>query len=301
MSENGCGGPTDDSTATEKGVSLECPTCGRDDFDSSVGLGMHRRRSHGEDVSSYPKLDDREWLAEQYVENYRSTGEIAEMVGCTQKTVSDYLEKHDIDTRSGAYGNVLDEPLSEKALSVIRGELLGDGCIATRHDNSHSAWYIHGTSREEYRDWLKSWLEEQGFYVRSSVDHENRFRDGEPKSDYKLSTRGYRCLYRIWERWYPNGEKRVPEDLTLTPTMLRHWYIGDGSHMQKWNQIRLHSEGFTRECTEILTSALSEVGVSANVQKNNAIFVPTESYSRFFEYMGPLPPEIESTYGYKWP
>jgi len=52
-------------------------------------------------VSDEPKYRDEEWLREQYAENYRTTPDIAEECGCTEGTVSRWLERHDIETRKG--------------------------------------------------------------------------------------------------------------------------------------------------------------------------------------------------------
>lgn len=45
-------------------------------------------------------------------------------------------------------------------------------------------------------------------------------------------------------KWYPKGIKVVPRDLRLTPLVLLHWYIGDGSFN---NSISLFTNGFTKK------------------------------------------------------
>lgn len=46
------------------------------------------------------KLRDEEWLREQYVENQRSTYDIADELGLSQKTIPYWLDKYGIETRS---------------------------------------------------------------------------------------------------------------------------------------------------------------------------------------------------------
>lgn len=58
-----------------------------------------------------PKVSDRrytdaEWLREQYVDEKRSQSDIAAECGCTASTVSNWLDKHDIETRSGHAGGL---------------------------------------------------------------------------------------------------------------------------------------------------------------------------------------------------
>jgi uncharacterized protein YjcR len=48
------------------------------------------------------RLKDKEWLYDQYVNQQQSTYDIAEKCDCTQQTVTNWLHRHDIETRSYA-------------------------------------------------------------------------------------------------------------------------------------------------------------------------------------------------------
>lgn len=56
------------------------------------------RRGVGERVD-YPRLHDREWLREKYIEEHLSTHKIAEIIGCDKAAVLYHLERSDIDIR----------------------------------------------------------------------------------------------------------------------------------------------------------------------------------------------------------
>jgi DNA-binding CsgD family transcriptional regulator len=56
-------------------------------------------RTGGPSVSD--KVKREEWLREQYVEREKTTHEIADMIDCGHSTVSNYLNKHNIETRTG--------------------------------------------------------------------------------------------------------------------------------------------------------------------------------------------------------
>jgi len=45
------------------------------------------------------RLRDAEWLREQYAEQKHTTYDIADMCGCSSKTVRNWLAKHDIEIR----------------------------------------------------------------------------------------------------------------------------------------------------------------------------------------------------------
>ncbi len=45
----------------------------------------------------------------------------------------------------------------------------------------------------------------------------------------------------IYKEWYPNGTKIVPRNLQITPTILLHWFIGDGSYNDTEISFSTHS------------------------------------------------------------
>nr|ADE29264.1 regulatory protein [uncultured virus] len=49
-----------------------------------------------------PRYRDEEWLREQYLERGQTMREIADMCGCSQTTVSKWINRHGIETRSGS-------------------------------------------------------------------------------------------------------------------------------------------------------------------------------------------------------
>jgi len=147
MSESACGGANSSNGDRDKNV--VCPECGRSDFASPVGLSMHLQRTHNIQQCAYPELDDRGWLKARYWDDYMSQSEIADLVGCSGRTVSEKLREHGIETRNSQRGNVLAGGLTDSQKSVLVGELLGDGCIYTRYKNSTSAMYCHTTSRKK--------------------------------------------------------------------------------------------------------------------------------------------------------
>lgn len=244
----------------------------------------------------YPSLYDREWLMEQYVEQFKDAKDIAEDLGCHYQTVHKRLTAMDIPTRTGGGGNRLETALTSYGYNLIEGELLGDGGIFKRNENGQTAAYQHGTSREKYRDWLVQELEGLGFYTRKTTHEAETF------TAYKLSTRNYYCLEQIRQRWYPDGTKRVPQGFRLTPVSLRQWFIGDGgvSTRESWNRIRLHTEGFDSQSLERLKTALRWIGVKALERDAGLLYVPSGYTDRFYDYMAELPNDLSDVYGYKW-
>jgi len=53
-------------------------------------------------MTDEPKYRDETWLREQYADRKRSTGDIAEECGCSTTAISDWLNRHGIETRTPA-------------------------------------------------------------------------------------------------------------------------------------------------------------------------------------------------------
>lgn len=296
MSESASGEADSDSSASNKEFS--CPTCGNT-FDTHWGRVQHRRRGHGEDAPRYPELADKDWMYEKYWGEMMTSAEIADILGCGEATPRDWLEKHGIRRRQGSsWGNQLLNGIDYDAKEILKGEMLGDGNINVRGRDHLSAAFRLGTSREPYRDWLADRLEDWGMHVRRrtvTTDLEGY----DEYEQYWAETRQYVSLQRIGRRWYTPEGKRVPGDLAVSPLLLRHWYIGDGS----WTDsgLSLHTEGFTDECRSRLIQQLAMVGIKATAQGTGSLHVWKESRDRFFEYMADLPSGLNDVYGYKWP
>jgi hypothetical protein len=79
-----------------------------------------------------------------------------------------------------------------------------------------------------------------------------------PTVSYKARTLSYLQFGVYRKKWYPNDLKTIPRDLKITPTILLHWYLGDGSlskcvayHRKRgatlyiYKSVKLHTNGFS--------------------------------------------------------
>jgi len=230
------------------------------------------------------KYRDEDWLREQYLDKERSPSEIADELECGQSTVYRWIRKHGIERRSQLEANVLAHSnhieLTEELTEFIEGLLLGDGCLHPK--SSLSARYTHGDSFSEYLDWLKSRLEELGLECKIKDNH--------------LRSKSYVELRGLYEKWYPDGKKKVPENLELTPAKLFNWWIGDGTYYED-GSVELSVLDLDKD---VLVSKLEEVGVSCSTNKNG-IHILAESRERFFESIFSTEYNIPPEYGYKFP
>jgi len=248
------------------------------------------------------RLNDPEWLRHKHHNDNAGLEEIADIIGCTRSAVGYACRRNDIEIRQNTMVNELETPLSDEAKQIIEGELLGDGCIPKPRGKA-GATFTYGTANKQYRDWLAAWFKEQGYTLNVYEYTQDADRDGWGENmSYRFDTHTFFSLMNIRKEWYPNGKKIVPDSFSLTPLSLRHWFIGDGSHPKDSDQIILYSDGFDNLSIANLIGELKEMSIWATTNHRNSILISRhDSKERFFEYMAPLPDELESAYGYKWP
>lgn len=123
---------------------------------------------------------------------------------------------------------------------ILTGLVLGDGTVDFHHKNARVMVKMISRNYLRYVDRmfgvlgssirLNSTAEEAAEMCRKSGFAENP-QVGNYSDVYIWGTR---CHPEIQEfvDWYETGEKAFPEDIELTPTVLRHWYVGDGHYLQ---------------------------------------------------------------------
>ncbi|MHA2232742.1 MAG: hypothetical protein ACXAB4_09650, partial [Candidatus Hodarchaeales archaeon] len=79
-----------------------------------------------------------------------------------------------------------------------------------------------------------------------------------------MTTQGTVQLYNQYRLWYPSSKKQVPKNLNLTPEIVLHWYVGDGSLGK--NQALLHTQCFKKSGNEYLVDLLmNDTGIMAKI------------------------------------
>jgi len=199
---------------------------------------------------------------------------------------------------------------------IITGVLMGDGCISTA--NKHPYIKIEMISP----NYLEHVADEFGVLgggvsIKRTAKMSAR-RDKNSKFNLGAKEENYSDLYgwqsmshpelREFANWYSSGEKIWPDDIELTPTVLKHWYCGDGS----WNNGRTNnyiSISMANEIdnTEKVGKMLRNVGLPT--PSNYAVGERNDGSKTFdaqftveqsellWEYMGRPLPDFE----YKWP
>lgn len=189
--------------------------------------------------------------------------------------------------------------LNEDLISWIDGFLLGDGSISPNKNKTNARFAMGSTEKE----WTEFAISKFSDYSPSIPKQYGKKRDNAPNLSWTSMTCHHPDILSQYNRWYPeNGNKKVPEDVRLTPSSILLWYLGDGSITKSGVSyvVRLATCSFSpEEIEDILIPKLKGMGLSCkrDVYKNDIKFA-TESVKRFFEIIGSSSPI--SCYRYKF-
>lgn len=264
----------------------------------------------------YAKLNDKNWLYTKYIKEQKSINDIAKVVGVKScNTVRQALIRNNITVRSISDGLTCnrdnDLVINNETLEVINGSLLGDGSLFIWNKLSDVS-YPYFSKKNKYKthiEYVAKILLKNKYQDYISEEYHKKYK----KYYYQLRTFSDKRLKSLFVDWYPvdnNYVKRVPDNLTLTPNMLLHWFLDDGSSYirrkgAKTKQviIRLCSESFSEEEQNILINKLQDkFNIKGSLHKENSgtgfrIEIKQSSASDFFNIIGRCPvPDLE----YKW-
>lgn len=270
-----------------------------------LGLKGYSGNHRDKYSASYRAKQFRNVIYDLYINKDLTSVEIGKLLNLNYSTVLDYaratgipIKCRDEAARKRRGHIVLEGRLAE----ILDGELLGDGSLIK--PNRGDAYFTYTTSRRGYLEWLLGLLasfnlEPTGKGIYKAVG------GWSPRPSYQYVSKRYPELTDSYWRWYPNGKKRVPKDLVLTPITCLHWYLGDGSlkNPLPTPYITLSTQAFTKEEVEFLVSMLNEIVGEARIGKHPSgpvIIMGSKAARKFLEYIGPCPEPIQHIYGYKW-
>lgn len=182
---------------------------------------------------------------------------------------------------------------SDMQLEILTGLLMGDGTVVRGTNPSIRA---HMTNKE-YLEFLDNIFGVLGCGIRLHEEHSNK----DWSNTYTWQTRAHPYLSK-YEDWYSSGRKVWPEDIELTPLVLKHWYAGDGCLEVRGNSVRA-SIALTNEMgngDKVIGMFNSAGVVEPNWYENGtmaSIRWTVEDTYELFKYMGEPLPGFES----KWP
>jgi len=200
-----------------------------------------------------------------------------------------------------------------KQKDILTGLLMSDAWLRTNRRNNRICIEMINKEYLEYLDSLFGVLS-TGVKLRMTANESAKkakksgFRPNAKPQNYhnvyKWQVRSHPEL-ESYEKWCESGKKVWPKDITLTPTVLKSFYIGDGTYDRQTKQLSIalnkESDNKTKienyfENADLPVPNWSE-SKGENGRKMCRIYWTCGNSDDIFEYMGSPPPGFE----YKWP
>ena len=207
-------------------------------------------------------------LVSAYVSG-RSALSLSEESECSLNTVLRRLREQGVEIRQVGRQEPLRAPLTDPSrfVEILDGLLLGDGSINVAGSLRLGQTRKHGSWVQEVATLLS------GVGVSSKIipvrpRKKPSVIDGrliKSSGSWVLYTPQYQETKEQRDRWYPRGEKRVPQDVRFTDLSVALWFCGDGSYGDN-GTLSFCTQGFSRGDVQFLASAFESFGVQASVK-----------------------------------
>lgn len=186
--------------------------------------------------------------------------------------------------------------LSQRQLEIINGCLLSDGEISKpRMKECGNARFseTHTIKCKSYVEWLSKELNAWS----------GRVFEYTTKNGYdccRVVSKRHRFWTQLRNKWYPDGVKRVPVDVQLTPLTLACWYCGDGNNNIDKGVCNLATCGFYMHDVEMLVDKLKELKINSTItlfkKRHPRIYIRSNSY---LEFINMIKPFVHECFNYK--
>lgn len=257
-------------------------------------------------------MSEAPWRDPQTLEDLYGSGmsqpEVAEELGCDPSTVHYWMNKHEIDTRSGAEAHLGEEiNVNNYQHELLKGILMSDGWVDSGGESTSPCLGINMTNKP-FLEWFDGVMGNVATGVRLYKDSEKVRKEVvdrgfmTDKSTFQdifiLRTRRLPELQRYAD-WYGEDGKTWPSDLVLTPPAMKMLYVGDGSlatmdRGRPWVRIHTVNEFGNKEK---LKDIFSRVGFDIRFRGDRTLGLTCDDSEKFFSYIGgPVP-----GFAYKWP
>jgi hypothetical protein len=186
--------------------------------------------------------------------------------------------------------------LNKFELQTVNGCLLGDGHLRKLPKNKNACFTYTSVHLEHIEYVFNIFKDYCNIGVRKCSYLDKR--TNKIYSRYYFSTKYLPVFTLLYEKWYRNKVKIIPEDLLLTKQVCLLWYLGDG-HKRNDNRIYLCTDSFSKNDIEIiLIEQLKSFRAKISMDTGRPrIFIPRFGSSEFLKFLGECP---NRCFDYKW-
>lgn len=187
---------------------------------------------------------------------------------------------------------------------------MGDGCVQNRDGNPYIVVKMVSPNYLDYVDTHLGAFSSGVRKVAGSEELAKNMRDAgiNPEANAKNYSDIYELItrsmpeFKEYANWYNGGQKEYPNNFQLTPTVLRHWYVGDGtwSNCNNKNSINIaiqNEPGNDEKIKEIFTNVNLPEPTIITTKTTCEISFKKEDSKEVWKYMQHSLPD----FGYKFP
>lgn len=200
------------------------------------------------------------------------------------------------DLKKGEYILAAEPRLNGDLESLIKGTLIGDGCIQNRDKTKRSHMTVcHGENQHDYAKWKEKQLGD--FIVSSSRTYESAYDPHHPETTkYEIKTKSATIFDELAEKFYDKDGRTIPEDLSLDKKAIAVWFMDDGSVSFSDKQrprATLHTQSYSEESIEILVRELNKNSIEAKSNEYGngyVIEIGADDTEKLFDVIAPYVP-----------
>lgn len=177
--------------------------------------------------------------------------------------------------------------------SIIIGSLLGDGYMRIMPGRSDAFLEInHSIKAKDYVDYKYKAL----LRLCESAPKERNTNEG--RVAYRFFTKQVKEMTELYDLFYRDKRKVIPNDLKLEPLSIAIWYMDDGSKSRD-SDVYLNTQQFSILDQKKLLFYLRQMGVNARLNKDKKYHRVRILKDSIFDFMKIISPYVIDAMKYK--
>lgn len=232
------------------------------------------------------KYDDKLGEVKELHQKGLKNSQIALIVGVDQRRMADILRKLGLKKNERVFN---DEPTKEEE-EVLLSCIMGDGCL---FKNERSINYrmnlAHSEKQKEY--FIKKYEVVKEFIgVEYKLVSQFDKRTNKTYHAYKFQSKVNPYFTKMYDKWYKNGKKIMPVDITgiLTPKLLAYKFFDDG--FLNVSGFSISMDDYDLDSVSNYRSAMLEnFGIETNIHdEGRKIYIPASQREKFKKLVMPF-------------
>lgn len=227
-------------------------------------------------MSKYDKYFDS--INELYKQGKRNS-EISEELGINSRRISDQLRKNGLKSNKKTYNTKPTKSEEDVLISLA----IGDGCIfKSKASKNYRVNLAHSKKQKYYflekYEQIKNFIEVDYF-----IETQEHSKTGNKHTCYKFQTRVHPYYTKLYNKFYRNGKKIIPDDFEsiVNEKILAYKYFDDGYKVRKAFSISMHD--YDEESVNVFQRALYKVfDIKSTLQnEGRIIYIPVKESNKF--------------------